>query len=333
MGSRRIRFGVAMTLACGVLACGQGEEKSGRVASMVVQSVEPLDERAVAGPPSIASVELEPRRPVAGTRLRAKALLRDARGQKVGVDYRWQTASGRPLGEGRDLDTTGLEPGSVVEVVATPRYDEQSGEPFTHRFRLEAEASQIAVVVIDSRDGKSVGSLLRAVIATTDDEAGFDEVALEWRVAGRVVGDEEQLDTTPFQPGDVVELRARPAGGELGEEPGRIRPVHAEPIVLAPSPAPAIVSKPSSGVEGGRYRYMMEARSPVRGAQLRYELLKGPEGMTVDAASGLVEWHPKTGQRGPFDVEVAVMDQWGSGMAQGFAISTDSTTAPPASAQ
>jgi hypothetical protein len=27
------------------------------------------------------------------------------------------------------------------------------------------------------------------------------------------------------------------------------------------------------------------------------------------------------------------MDQWGSGMAQGFAISTDTTTAPPAAAQ
>jgi hypothetical protein len=332
MGSRRIRFGMAIVLAYGALACGQGEEKSGRVASMVAQSVEPLDERAVVGPPAVASIELEPRRPVAGARLRAKALLRDARGQKVGVDYQWQTASGRPLAEGRDLDTTGLEPGSVVEVVATPRYDEQSGEPFTHRFRLEAEASQIAVVVIDSRDGKSVGSLLRAVVATTDDEAGFDEVALEWRVAGKLVGNDEDLDTTPFRPGDVVELRARPAE-ELAEESGRSRPVHAEPIVLEPSPAPAITSKPSSGVEDGRYRYVMQAESPVRGAQLRYELLKGPEGMTVDAESGLVEWHPKTGQRGPFDVEVAVMDQWGSGMAQGFAISTDSTVAPPAAAQ
>lgn len=332
MGSRRIHLGMAVVLACGGLACGQGVEKSGRVASMVEQPAASPDKTAVAGPPAVESIELEPRRPLAGARLRAKALLRDARGQKVEIAYQWQTSGGRPLGEGRDLDTTGLEPGSVVEVVATPRYDGKSGEPFTRRFRLEAEASQVAVVVIDSREGKSVGSILRAVVATTDDEAGFDEVALEWRVAGKPVGNDEELDTTPFQPGDVVELRARPAG-ELGKDSRRSRPVHAEPIALEASPAPAIVSKPSSGVEGGRYRYAMEARSPVAGAQLRFELLKGPEGMTVDAASGLVEWHPKTGQRGPFDVEVAVMDQWGSGMAQGFAISTESTTAPPASAQ
>ena len=90
MGSRRIRFGMAIVLACGGFACGQGDLKSERVASMVQESVDTEDASAVAGPPTVESIELEPRRPVAGARLRAKALLRDARGQKVNVVYQWQ---------------------------------------------------------------------------------------------------------------------------------------------------------------------------------------------------------------------------------------------------
>ena len=62
------------------------------------------------------------------------------------------------------------------------------------------------------------------------------------------------------------------------------------------------------------------------------ELVKGPEGMTVDAESGLVHWRPKSEQRGRFEVEVAAVDQWGSGVAQRFAIGADSGAAPAAAA-
>ncbi|MBK7950151.1 MAG: hypothetical protein IPK00_15680 [Deltaproteobacteria bacterium] len=71
----------------------------------------------------------------------------------------------------------------------------------------------------------------------------------------------------------------------------------------------------------------------MRGAKLRFELLKGPQGMRVDPATGVVEWRPGTSQRGRFDVEVGVLDQWGSGVAQSFAIHADPRVAPPASAR
>jgi hypothetical protein len=340
MGSRRIRIGgaswgrlvLALALVAGGSACGGGEEKSTRVASMVAPVDPEAGGAASSEPPGIESIALDPARAVAGTRLRAKAKLRNTGGRKVSVDYRWQTSSGRVLGQGQELETAGLEPGAVIEVFATPRFEDETGEPFAHRFRLAAEASLLALVVIDDREGKRVGSLLRAVVETTEEEAGFDEVALEWRVGGETVGTEEELDTTPFQPGDVVELRAAPAA-ELAEGAGRPRPIHAEPIVLEPSVAPEITSQPASGLEGGLFRYAVRASSGARGAQLRYELLKGPEGMTVDPATGVVEWRPKVEQRGRFDVEVAVIDQWGSGVAQSFAIGAESKGAPPASAR
>jgi hypothetical protein len=60
------------------------------------------------------------------------------------------------------------------------------------------------LVVIDAREGKRVGSVLRAVVETDDEHDGFGVASLEWRVGGKRVGDEETLDTTPFAPGDVV---------------------------------------------------------------------------------------------------------------------------------
>jgi hypothetical protein len=81
------------------------------------------------------------------------------------------------------------------------------------------------------------------------------------------------------------------------------------------------------------FRYALEAKSPNRGATLRYELLKGPVGMAVDSASGVLEWRPTATQRGRFEVEVGVTDQWGSGVAQHFAIHADARGAPPAAAQ
>ena len=336
MGGRGRRIGTGLegtlwatlALAMGCFACGQDENRSERVASMVATPAEEVDSKAKDLPPVIESIELDPKRPVAGARVRAKARLAASPGRKAQVSYQWQTSSGRALGRGPVLETKGLDPGSVVEVLATPEDGEKTGETLAHRFRLAAEASQIALVVIDARAGKSVGSVLRAVVETTDESDGFDAARLEWRIGGKRVGEEDELDTAPFAPGDVVELRAFPDG----ESEGR-RGIHAEPIVLERGAPPEITSTPSSGIEGGQFRYGVAATSPVRGAELQFELLKGPQGMTVDPTTGVVLWRPATAQRGRFDVEVAVKDQWGTGVAQGFSISADSRGAPPAAAQ
>jgi hypothetical protein len=147
-------------------------------------------------------------------------------------------------------------------------------------------------------------------------------------VNGEVAGSEGELDTTAFSPGDVVELRAR-----LETEDGVTRPVTGKPVALARGEVPEILSEPHAGVENGLFRYQLRARSNAEGAKLSYELLKGPDGMTVDAKSGVVLWRPTTEQRGRFDVEVAVKDQWGSGVAQFFALQADAPGQPPAASR
>ncbi|MEZ4334928.1 MAG: hypothetical protein R3F35_24485 [Myxococcota bacterium] len=318
-----------LALLAGVaFGCGGEEGTSERVPTMVphatlVEAGAEGEGEAV-GDPRIEALELTPRRAIVGARVRAKARLAPHPGMPVEVDYRWETGSGRLLVEGAELDASGLDPGLTVVAIATPRSGDRVGETVSHRLRLGGPGQQIGLVVIDARTGRSVGSILRAVVETTDEDAGFGETAVEWRVGGRVVGHDETLDTSPFQPGDVVELRAR-LDGEGG------RPVAAEPVVLERSAPPEIVSKPSPTTPDGAFRYAIQAKSPVPGAALRYELLKGPEGMVVGADSGVVQWKPARGQRGRFEVEVAVMDQWGSGVAQRFSIQAGDASAPPAS--
>ena len=315
-----------MLLVGWTVACGADREEDARVPSMLGSAqvapaaAEGSDE---ARRPAIESIAIHPRRPVAGGRLKATAHFAPGAGGRADVTYQWRSGTGRVLGEGRELDTRGLEPGTTVEVLATPA-GEEPGEVFAHRFKLADPAKQIALVAIDAPEGRSVGSVLRAVVETTDENDGFDVAALEWRVGGETVGEGEELDTSAFAPGDVVELRARLEGE--GE-----RPIPAQPIVLERSAPPEIRSTPTAAIEGGRFHYAIEASSPARGAKLRYELLKGPQGMTVDASTGVVEWRPGASQRGRFDVEVAVMDQWGSGAAQRFGLHADGKPASPAS--
>lgn len=340
MGSRVIsgysvravgQFGVVIALAGLAQACGGDEQKDARVASMVATPSEATGEATAmggsdrSGAPVIEAIEIRPKRPIAGARLSAKARFAPGTAARSEIAYQWRTGTGRVLGDGRELDTSGLEPGTTVEVVATPVAGDEAGVEFSHRFKLADAAKQIALVVIDAAEGKSVGSVLRAVVETTDESDGFDVAALEWRVGGQVVGEGEELETASFAPGDVVELRARLSGGGG-------RPIPAEPMVLERSAPPEIRSTPTAAIEGGLFRYAIDASSPARGAKLRFELLKGPQGMRVDPATGVVEWRPETGQRGRFDVEVGVLDQWGSGVAQSFAIQADPRVAPPASA-
>ena len=73
--------------------------------------------------------------------------------------------------------------------------------------------------------------------------------------------------------------------------------------------APRITSKP---VETTRvwasYKYNVKAKDPDAGDSQSYSLLAKPEGMTIDPATGLIEWRPKNSQAGTFDVLVKVED-------------------------
>ncbi|MBY0401588.1 hypothetical protein K2X89_14935, partial [Myxococcota bacterium] len=151
---------LGLAVASTAIGCGREDDPTARVPSMLAMPAAVGGSEAASGgaPPSgPRSIELVPKRPLAGKRLSATARFASGVGPRPEVAYQWRTGSGRLLGEGQELDTSGLEPGTMLEVVATPTVEDGTGEARVHRFRLLDPEKQIALVVIDAREGKAVG--------------------------------------------------------------------------------------------------------------------------------------------------------------------------------
>jgi hypothetical protein len=96
--------------------------------------------------------------------------------------------------------------------------------------------------------------------------------------------------------------------------------------------APRIVSRPETQFEDGVFRYAVEARDPDGDRNLRFSLLRGPEGMSIDRFDGGIRWAPRPDQKGVHGVEVAVEDPQGGQAVQGFEVRIGSEASGPAAA-
>jgi VCBS repeat-containing protein len=94
---------------------------------------------------------------------------------------------------------------------------------------------------------------------------------------------------------------------------------------------PRITSKP---VETARvwapYTYQVVAKDPDPGDKLIYSLIKEPEGMTINDATGLIEWKPTRSNAGTYDVTVRVADNYKTRAmdTQSFTITVASLDSP-----
>src|SRR5262249_44989093 len=77
------------------------------------------------------------------------------------------------------------------------------------------------------------------------------------------------------------------------------------------------------------YSYAATAADPDAGDILSFALLTAPAGMTIESASGLVQWTPTSSQLGVSDVVVRVRDVHGLFALQGFSVSVTAPVAVP----
>ncbi|HEX4609016.1 MAG TPA: putative Ig domain-containing protein, partial [Urbifossiella sp.] len=94
--------------------------------------------------------------------------------------------------------------------------------------------------------------------------------------------------------------------------------------------APVFVSLPVAGaVVGQPYQYQAIGFDPD-GDALSYLLVRGPAGMTVDAATGLVRWTPTAASAAPAVVSLQVYDAAGVPATQTFTVQVAGANQPPA---
>ncbi len=96
-----------------------------------------------------------------------------------------------------------------------------------------------------------------------------------------------------------------------------------------PNQAPVVFSDPlTTAVAGESYSYQIEASDPENSG-LGYLLLAGPEGLTVDADTGLIQWQPTTNSPAATGVTVRVYDGRGGSATQSFAITVEGGNTAP----
>ena len=93
---------------------------------------------------------------------------------------------------------------------------------------------------------------------------------------------------------------------------------------------PNITSTSVTGtVENQPYTYDVDAVDPNSGDILTFSLTTSPVGMTINAATGLIQWTPDYDAAGNHDVVVRVQDQEGASDTQNFTIVVDDVNRPP----
>lgn len=102
-------------------------------------------------------------------------------------------------------------------------------------------------------------------------------------------------------------------------------------IVNPVNDAPSITSKPVETVRvWALYTYDVEAKDPDPQDTLVYSLIEKPDGMTIDPATGLIEWRPTSAEAGTYDMQVKVADSNSipATDTQSFAITVTSLKSP-----
>lgn len=117
----------------------------------------------------------------------------------------------------------------------------------------------------------------------------------------------------------------------LGDGKGETDKAAVKVTVNPVNDAPSITSKP---VEMTRvwasYTYDVNAKDPDSADSLTYSLTSKPEGMTIDPATGLIEWRPTNAQAGTYDVQIEVADSNSipASDTQSFSITVTSLSSP-----
>jgi hypothetical protein len=154
------------------------------------------------------------------------------------------------------------------------------------------------------------------------------EFRFRWSVNEATLEGEEEatLATAGLRPGDAIRVQVVASDGEAESDAAW------SGVLLVGNAAPEIVSTPSAAAAGAEFRYAVEARDPEGDRSLRYELRKGPAGMTINPILGELVWQPRAEQAGSHPVEIAVADSGGATAVQVFELTVGPSAAPAAPA-
>lgn len=312
-----------------VVACGDEDAKPSG-APLVRERSAPSEERSENQAPVVERLALNPPQPVSGQQIEAGIDVSDADGDPIRLELEWRQ-DGRVIQGGGKTTVTPehLAKGQQVEVVVTASDGRDRSEPVRAAVTAGNQPPLIQALYLAPDGEVTPGQEVTAAPRGLDPDGDELEYVYEWLLNGQLVrgADEVRFDTGKLKRGDRLQARVRVSDGEAES------PVAESMTLTLANRAPLLAGLPTITTRDGAFRADLEAQDPDGDRSLRFRVIQGPPGLTVDAITGGLHWRPGADAAGTHPVEVAVGDSFGAESAMSFELTVASggaEAAPPA---
>lgn len=297
------------------------------VAAMGGCSSSPQDGSVPAGatknnhPPTVRLVTIVPNPVTLAGPITAHVMADDPDGTEPTKRFQW-IVNGTPVSgaTGPELDPAHAKRGDQVALEVVAIDGQLESAPYrTVAVPVVNTPPLVSHVIVEAESSEKGHRVLAKVDAVDPDR---DEIHFSyrwWRNDKQVQeGEEGVLDISGFGRKDVVvvEVTAR-------DQEAAAAPVRSAPSALGNSP-PLFVSTPVALTNREQYDYAVQAKD-VDGDSISYGLETGPPGMTIDKATGQVNWTIIPGAAGTHRVKIVAEDGQGGVAWQEFELSIPST--------
>ncbi len=168
----------------------------------------------------------------------------------------------------------------------------------------------VSFVPVDIRKGVDV----TAVSVSSDADGDVVRFDYKWSINGKEITENSNVLTrSRFKKGDRISLELIPSDGDNAGASCKTQDVTVQ------NSSPLFESNPSLNFGSRIYTYKAVARDPD-GDPVTYSLGSAPQGMRIDARSGLITWRIKHGDEGDHPVEVIACDSENAEAVQKYSL-------------
>ncbi len=270
--------------------------------------------------PAIASVEILPGNPSRSSLL--ETAVKFAQPETGEVSYRWIKNGREIMGAAEStLGPDNFQKGDAITVEVTPYLNTARGKPVQSKPVVIANSLPVLKSFTIAPMPAHSTDELTARLDVFDADGEYVRSAYQWKKGKEDIPGATEATLTPdyFKKGDRIGCQLRVSDGESPE----VTYYSNEMVIL--NSAPIITSYPSAErIEGSSYEYQVTAEDPDED-KVEFSLLSAPEGMTIDAETGLIKWRISERQgEGKFDFEIIARDPEGAQSVQPVTLSLSS---------
>jgi len=272
--------------------------------------------------PTVLSVKIMPDNPRTNSKLKVK--MEGIEGKDLTFRYLWKRNGEEIFGETFDaLGPLNFTKHDAISVVVSPVQGEVVGKPVESVPVVVLNTGPILSFAVIKPYPAYTDGELDVVVEASDNDDDYIVFSYNWIKNGQEIENENSsvLTSENFKRGDSIQCAVIPSDREAEG-----KAVTTPPIVIANSP-PVITSPPPSGVVREHVFIHKVVADDADEDELVFSLSSSsPEGMTIDPATGVIEWKIPKDLTGSYPIEIVVSDGYGGRCSQSTTLSVSKST-------